>query len=296
MLRARANVSPEAIMNGHRDWGSPSEEHQPMTWLHGHAIYAAHLIVVVLVASLLVTTILMGFQNYTLLHWLHFNSALVLDGQVWRVFTYGLWNQPSLSFVIDMFMIVWFGREVEKFFGRGKFLFLYGAIYLLSPLALTAVGTWFPYQLTGERGAFALFVAFATLYPSVPVFFNILAKWLAIVLVGLYSLMSIANHDHAGLISLLSTCGFAFAFVRYEQGAITLPKLRLRRRKPRLRVLPDLPKQFVAAPTAKQVATMAEVDALLDKIAKTGMASLTPKERAKLEAAREGLMKRGGRT
>ena len=43
---------------------------------------------------------------------------------------------------------------------------------------------------------------------------------------------------------------------------------------------------------AREDATMAEVDALLDKIAKSGIASLTPKERAKLEAAREGLMKR----
>ena len=39
---------------------------------------------------------------------------------------------------------------------------------------------------------------------------------------------------------------------------------------------------------------MAEVDALLDKIAQSGIASLTPKERAKLDAAREGLLKRGG--
>jgi hypothetical protein len=38
---------------------------------------------------------------------------------------------------------------------------------------------------------------------------------------------------------------------------------------------------------------MAEVDALLDKIAVSGIGSLTPKERAKLEAAREDLMKRG---
>jgi hypothetical protein len=35
------------------------------------------------------------------------------------------------------------------------------------------------------------------------------------------------------------------------------------------------------------------VDALLDKIATNGISSLTAKERAKLEAAREDLMKRG---
>jgi hypothetical protein len=69
------------------------------------------------------------------------------------------------------------------------------------------------------------------------------------------------------------------------------------RRRPKLRVLPDLPAsppKPVAPPrTEREVATMAEVDALLDKIAVSGIGSLTPKERAKLEAAREDLMKRG---
>lgn len=283
-------------MNGHRDWGSPSDEQQPLTWLKGYPIYAAHFIVVVFVASLVVTTILMGFQNYALARWIGFNSELVLEGQVWRVVTYGFWNPPTFGFVADMFMIVWFGRELEKFFGRKKFLFLYGSVYLLTPLLLTAMGVFFPRAMAGETGAFALFIAFATLYPNVPLIFNILAKWLAFILVGIFTLMAIASQDHVGLLSLWATSGFAFAFVRYEQGHFTLPRLRLPRKKPNLRVLPDpviVKKTYLAAPAAKEAATMAEVDALLDKIAKSGIGSLTAKERAKLESAREDLMKRG---
>jgi hypothetical protein len=37
------------------------------------------------------------------------------------------------------------------------------------------------------------------------------------------------------------------------------------------------------------------IDPLLDKIARSGMASLTLKERARLEKAREALMKKEGR-
>jgi hypothetical protein len=60
-----------------------------------------------------------------------------------------------------------------------------------------------------------------------------------------------------------------------------------------LRVLPDLPvKKPVAARTT--TASMAEVDALLDKIAQHGIGSLTAKERAKLDAARRDLKKREG--
>ena len=54
-----------------------------------------------------------------------------------------------------------------------------------------------------------------------------------------------------------------------------------------------VPKPVAPPRTEREVATMAEVDALLDKIAVSGIGSLTPKERAKLEAAREDLMKRG---
>ncbi len=44
----------------------------------------------------------------------------------------------------------------------------------------------------GETGAFALFIAFATLYPNVALFFNLLAKWIAWILVGNYTLAAMA--------------------------------------------------------------------------------------------------------
>lgn len=282
-------------MNGHRDWGS-SEEHQPVTWLRGYPLYAAHFIVLLFVLSMLATTLMLAIPAVRgVPGWLTFNSAQVLDGQVWRVFTYGLVNPPSLWFVIDMFMLVFFGRELEKFFGRRTFLILYASLYFLTPLLFTAIGLIRPMALVGESGAFALFIAFATLYPNAVMLFNILAKWVALVLVGIFMMMRLAANDWAGLISLSATVAFAFGFVRFQQGMITLPSMRLGRRRPKLRVLPDpvSKKTTLASSAARENATMAEVDALLDKIATSGISSLTAKERAKLEAAREGLMKRG---
>lgn len=280
-------------MNGHRDWGA-SEEHQPVTWLGGYPLYAAHFIVLVFVVSMLGTTIGMAVPTLgQAMGWLNYHSDQVLAGQVWRIATYGLVNPPSLWFVIDMFMLAFFGRELEKFFGRRTFLTLYGSLYFLTPLLFTLVGLVRPMTLMGESGAFALFIAFATLYPNVAVFFNLLAKWVAIVLVGIYTLMALAGRDWTTLISLWATVTFAYGFVRVQQGIITFPKFKLWRRKPVLRVLPDPPKKSsVIKRNPKEDATMAEVDALLDKIAKSGISSLTAKERAKLEAAREGLMRR----
>jgi len=272
------------------DYGS-SEDHQPVTWVRGHAIYAAHFVVLVLVASMLATTVLMAFSVGALWTWLPFDSARVLQGELWRAFTYGLVNPPGLWFAINMVMIVWFGRELEKHFGRRTFLLLYGCLYLLPPLIFTVIGLGRPIQFSGESSAFALFIAFATLYPNVAIFFSLLAKWVAAILVGIYSLVALSNRDLVGLISLWATVGFAYLFVRYEQGQLNLPKFNFARSDARSRVQSTSRSSKIGLKSSKND-SMAEVDALLDKIARSGLSSLTAKERAKLDAAREDLGKR----
>lgn len=272
-----------------------SDEHRPVMWLRGYPVYAAHFIVLIYVLSAIITTALNFFKIGGLLSGLIFSSSAVLQGEVWRVVTYGFVNVPSIRFAVDMVMFVWFGREVERSVGRRSFLLFYAGIYLLTPLLLTLVGIWMPLPpLVGETGAFALFIAFATFFPNAPVLFTLLAKWVAVILVGIYTLIDLNNRDFVALLSLWATTGFAFAFVRYQQGHIELPKLSLFRRRPKLRVLPDLPTEKKASAKQKEshVSSMAEVDALLDKIAQSGIGSLTAKERAKLDAARAELLKR----
>jgi membrane associated rhomboid family serine protease len=273
-----------------------SEEHQPVTWWRGHPLYASHLIVIGFAASMLVTTGFLLARWGGVLELLAFSSAEVLRGEVWRILTYGLVNAPSIPFAIDLLMIVWFGREVERFLGRRVFLQLYAGIYLIKPLLFTALGAWRATSFSGEVGAFALFIAFATLFPNAPLLFNILAKWAALALVGILALSALAARQWEQLLELLATCGFAFGFVRLQQGHFSLPRVRLVRRKTNLRVLPDeRPKPEAVPVAAPRGDPMAEVDALLDKIAKSGIHSLTKAERAKLDAARADLLKRDGK-
>lgn len=280
-------------MNG---YGSP-KENQPLLWVRGYPFYATHVIVAVFVASMLGTSLLMFFHADALFSSLAFTSAGMNQGEAWRIFTYGLVNPPSLWFAIEMLMIVWFGREVEKFFGRGPFLGLYAGLYLVTPILFTVIGRWRHTHLAGESTGFALFVAFATLFPNAPMFFNLLAKWVALVLVGIYSLIALSNGDGMSLISLWSSAGLAHAFVRYQQGHFALPLLPSWRRQPKLRVLPDLKPSPTSRGAAPKISAMAEVDALLDKIAQSGYSSLTARERARLDAARDELRKKesGGR-
>lgn len=273
-------------------FGSPSEDHQPLTWFRGYPVYATHLIVAVYVVSMIVTSLLMATNTDSVFAWLQFDSAKVFQGQVWRYVTYGLWNPPDIWFAVNMLFLTMFGREVEKFFGRVTFLRFYAVLYLVTPALFTLLGIWWPMKFSGATGSFAVFIAFATLFPQAEMMFGVLAKWAALILFGIYTLMGLAYHNYFGLLSLWATVGFAHFFVRYQQDHFTLPTIQIFKRKPRLRVLRDDEVEVSSVVKTKQSDAMAEVDALLDKIARSGIGSLTNAERAKLDRARDDLKKR----
>jgi hypothetical protein len=271
------------------EWG----ETRPVTWWRGHAIYAAHVLAAVLVVTMIITSVALFAGADVALGSLGFSSSAVLRGELWRVITYGLVNPPSLAFALDVVMLIWFGREVEKALGRARFLALCGGIYLLKPLCFAGAGLWLGTAFSGAAVAFPIFVAFATLFPGVPLLFQILAKWAAIALVGIQALVALAGRRWDLLVEILVGCGFAHLFIRWFRDGFELPKFRWRRPRPVARpagtVRPAGPQSVVPPPRAG----MAEVDALLDKIAQSGIHSLTREERARLEAARSDLLRRG---
>lgn len=276
---------------------APNDQSRPVAYLGGHALYTPHVIALGYVVTLLLTTLCLFARIDAPLVWLPFDNGAVLRGQVWRLFTYGLVNAPSLWFVIDMALLVWFGRELEKFFGRRVFLRFYAGLYLLTPVLFTVLGLFgWPLGQTGQTGSFALFIAFTALYPSAIFFFNIQARWLAAILVGIYSLIHLSSRNLPGLVSLWAGVGYAYGMVRYEQGRLSfrIPNPFARTREPRLKVLPG---QGPAPAPRRETPTdgdMADVDALLDKIAKSGIHSLTAEERARLDRSSAELMRRKG--
>ena len=208
-----------------------SEEHQPLTWVRGYPVYAAHALVAVFVVSMVATAICLGADAHGFLNLLPFRSDRVLSGEIWRIATYGFFNRPSIWFAIEMVMIVWFGRELEKFYGRRKFFILYAGLYFLPPLVLTVFGFWQPNMLAGRSGSFG-------------------------------------QQGH-------------FSFPTFRRPIRAEPREPVSRRSEGSRNHDSV-----------RPSTMAEVDALLDKIAQLGIHSLTPKERAKLDAARSEMQKR----
>ncbi|MEO6750545.1 MAG: rhomboid family intramembrane serine protease [Chthoniobacteraceae bacterium] len=270
------------------------DDYKPVTWMRGHAIYATHLIVCFFSLTMILSAILGANVTETLVGSLGFISDKVHSGQVWRLLTYGLVNPPSIGFVIEMVMLIWFARELERFYGRKLFLTFYGALYLFVPVVLTLLGFWKTMALSGAIGGFGCFIAFATLYPGALLIFNLPAQWLAIILVAIYSLIAIYARDVVGLINLWATVGFAYSFVRYQQGRIQLPGFRWPWSKPKFRVV-QRTRDTISSSSHEEDdddELESELDILLDKIARNGLASLSSNERARLELAREALLKK----
>lgn len=290
-----------------RSYLAPDEDHQPLTWVQGRPLYAVHLIVAGLALTILGTALLEAFGAQAFLGKLAFDSTEVHAGEAWRAITYGLVNHPSIPIAIDIALLLWFGQDVERFVGRRHFLRLYAFIYFIPPLLLTALGFLHPMVMAGQTGALAVFVAFATLTPNATVCLNINANWAAAILVAIYTLMALAAHYWAGLAALWGTTAYAFAFVRHQQGLLSLPIPNFRRarsaeptRTPataavRIGGSPRVSSANSSAASASRTspgADMAEVDALLDKISSSGLESLTPREHERLAAAQARLARR----
>ncbi len=239
------------------------------------------------------TAFLVRFGPARFLESLMFDSPAVWHGEVWRLFTYAFIHPPGmlLWFAIEMYMLFVFGREVEKFIGQRAFIVLYAVLLLVPAIVLAIWGVWQAALFAGSPILhFGIFVAFATIYPSAEMFLRISAKWTAGILIGIYSLMMLAGQPWYNLVALWVTVAAAFIFIRTRGVGAELVwwenvKSQLQP-KPKFKVLPK----------ARPVPTPADgiaasVDPILDKIAQSGIASLTPGERQTLDRAREELLK-----
>src|SRR5207302_5671943 len=216
-------------------------------------------------------------------------------GQVWRLFTYAFVHAPSglIWFAVEMYMLFVFGREVERFIGRRAYLVLY-LVLLIAPTAiLTIWGLWQRSALAGSPALhFGIFVAFATIYPRVELFLRIMAKWVALILAGIYSFQLLAYHAWTDLAVVWTSIGAAFLFVELRGAGPELVwwnvmKARLRP-KPRLHIVQKTSTRRVVEPDD----VIASVDPILDKISKSGMGSLTETEKKILDRARNRLLKK----
>jgi hypothetical protein len=273
-----------------------SDDYQPVAYMGRYPIHVTMLLVMVHVACMILSCFLLAFGLAGVLGVLTFDSAQVISsGHFWQIATYAFVHSPSsiIWFAIEMYMLFAFGREVERFIGRRAFVALYLLLLLAPTMLLSIWGLWQPTRLAGSATIhFAIFIAFAAIYPNVELFLRVLAKWVALIFVAAYSLQLLAYHGWAELAVLWISVGLAYGFIQLRGAGPELAWLtdwaaRFRSKRS-LRVVPPPETRRVVEPED----IYDSIDPLLDKISKSGIASLTASERRALDRARTRLLKK----
>ena len=214
---------------------------------------------------------------------------------LWQVVTYGFLH--SLENVVhllgNMFVLWFFGREVEVIYGRQKFLSFYlssialsGVIgsYLQELIATARSGSELgpgPFIIGASGGVFAVLILYVCLFPRrtiylyfvLPVRAWVLAiGYLILDFIGTFSESHIAHGVHlAG-----AGCGWIYYKTGWELSRLMPNREQVGRFGPRRKVRLHRPKEDSLAE---------EVDRILAKINREGESSLTGKERRTLERA-----------
>ncbi len=283
---------------------SSFSDYQPLGHIGRIPIHITTVICALCVLGMLLGVIL-GSANAMIPGLVFYTEEFYFKGWIWQPFTSVFLGAPTFFFLMGVMWLYSSGREVERYLGRIQFLKFVVLCLLIVPLTL---GAW---RLAGVSGVhagtldllIAMFVAFATLYPNMEYFGWVPLKYVAFACFGIACLNYFPNRDWQGLSVLVTEGAFSFGFIRYLQhggstefadfnGFIGFKSLKEKLFGPRrnFRVLPDPPRTEYGYLGSKGSA-LAAIDPLLEKISKSGLASLTRKERAELEKAREALLK-----
>ena len=242
------------------------------------------------------------------------DANLVFQGQVWRLLTSvflhdvgGFWH-----ILMNMLMLWWFGRQVEEHVGTREFLAMYLAAGLLASLAFCltyALGFNGPRALGASGAVAAVLMLSACYFPGQIIYlFFILPVpvwWIILLMIasdGYFLLIGRSMPAEArerGVASAAHLGGLLFGYLYYRFGWQILQWFptsagRTSRPRPRLKLYDPEPKEAVT--TAPRRSTdehlEAQMDSILEKIARVGMAGLTDKEREILNKASEEIRRR----
>ena len=231
-------------------------------------------------------------------------ASEVRSGELWRIATWPLSNQPSFWTVIGIAVFWLVGNELERVTGRVRF-----AWYLvLLTLAPGIAGTLLDLDIGGFHYVqVAVLLVYIAEYPFVRFFFNIPAWVFGVVFVALEVLQLTGLRDGDGLVFffiVLVVAALGARSIGLFQEYAFIPRIggggggrsKPPKQKKVKRTRSTAAGTVVAgpwdAPTGPGPADQAELDALLDKIGASGMDSLTKAEKQRLNELSKRL--RGG--
>ena len=181
-----------------------SDDYQPVTWMGRYPIHVTTLLVMVHVICMIISCLLIAVGAGGFLNLFTYNSAeVIFSGRIWQILTYAFVHSPSglIWFAIEMYMLFTLGAKWNASSAGARSFSSTLLLLCVPPLLLTIWGFW---QATGLAGSatihFAIFIAFAAIYPNVELFLRIMAKWVALIFVAAYSLQLLAYHAWSELV------------------------------------------------------------------------------------------------
>jgi membrane associated rhomboid family serine protease len=231
------------------------------------------------------------------------DAKAVSEGQVWRLLTYAFLHGGFMHILFNMLFLWWFGTDVEDLYGPVEFLTFYLASAVVGALAYVAAwaaGVGSANPVIGASGAvMAVMVVCAMHYPSriIWVFFLPIPIWFFVLFELMRDWVTFASHARTTTAVGVHLGGGIFGFAYYElqwrlSGFFSGFKAVHRRRpQARLRVYreeAEAPAMDLGASSPDVDEQLeAKLDAVLDKVARLGQASLTENERQILLRASE---------
>ena len=295
---------------GFSDRGYSRESHQPFM-----ADWTA-------VMTIMVANIAIWVANLLAAGDFRLNEFLALQGdlpqhllKVWELVTYGFVHAPldPWHLVGNMLMLWFFGREVEELMGRGEFFRFYFTAIVVAGLAWLASVQFFPdrggtvanYHLMGASGAImAVFAVFVWNFPKQTVLLWFVLPVPVWALGLLYLVMDVQGAANGGgqvahVAHIAGAVfGLCYAWLGWNLSGMGDLQTRLTKFRRGMRVVrppEDEDEDIDPRPRSgdrDDVALQEAVDRILEKISRSGEASLTPAERNTLTQASRRLKER----
>lgn len=210
----------------------------------------------------------------------------------WGPITYMFLHGDLGHLAMNMLVLFFFGPPLEAQWGEREFI----RFYFICGLGGAALSYAFlPNSIVGASAAtYGVMLAFAMNWPNMPIYvfgiFPVLAKYL-VGFMALSTLLSavgsadggsnVAHFAHLGGLIV----GYLYLKADFRTGQMFAGLQRSATRKRRMAIVPSddadddgSDRSSVRPATAKETALFDDVDAVLDKISATGMASLTAEE------------------
>ena len=144
----------------------------------------------------------------------------VKNGEIWRLVTWPIANEPTIWTVITIAIFWYFGREIEGLLGRTRFAIMLILLAVVPGLVATALGVG-DYSLVAIE--LAVFLVFIAEYPFARFFFGIPAWALGAVFVGIEVLQLLGERNEKGIVFLFVSIATAALSARAMGLAQSLP-------------------------------------------------------------------------